>query len=834
MAQKYQTADGTVLVDPGGYVNIAVQPSVGGAAINGVLFLVGEANGGPDYTLETDLTRNWFGPDQDSLVRAKYGTGRLVEAFLAAAVPSADEKLTGSPTRIYLIKTNPSVKAYKTIANFAAGTYHTLADRGYGDLGNMLYFSISEETPETIPTTGSFTLLIPNNTTDISFRTNGGSSLTYQFTAADLPPTTVTGIAALTGILATGGTNRSILTVAGTVALAAVGNVVTITRSVAWAVTPTVGDSLYIPSGSVIQGATNKNRGSYVITAATSTVITATKLLDSTGAAGAVTAPETVAATNAAAVTDVMAFAPVVITQETADPSDGIGKSLEINELTSSTGRLSDLCYTLNTTQATWVSKTGVPKILTSSSEYSVQIDVGRQYDSVSESTTAGGQIALLIGYAGTTATLTISSTTLITSVTGGSGENLSVSLKSLVTIADLAGYINTKTGYTCSVGTTALGQKLSTALDRVSAAGICSTFGNPTGRVKIDATVFFDAVQQNLGHVQLGTTTALNVRAAAGLPDTSTTQYLTSGALGATTDAIYQGAVDALQKLRGNFVIPLFSQDAADDITEGLTSSSSTYTIAAINAYTKTHVLAMSQPKRRRHRQAFLSLEDSFSVVQVAATNLASGRVSLTFQDIIHTSVDAGLVRQQPWLGAVLAAGMQAAAYSKGIVHRTPNQSGVLSKDGSFDASNGTSIETALLAGLLPIKTDESVTYWASDQTTYIRDANFYHNSIQAVYVGDQLGQKLAADAERALVGESVADVTAPMALNVIKAILRDALRTKLIAPDDEAPEGYRNLRVKVANGAVTVKVECKLAGLIYFAVIDLLVSLASSTATG
>jgi hypothetical protein len=58
-----------------------------------------------------------------------------------------------------------------------------------------------------------------------------------------------------------------------------------------------VGDSLYIPAGSAIEGATPKNGGSYVITAVTATTIVATKVLDKAGAAGAVTAPEAVAAT---------------------------------------------------------------------------------------------------------------------------------------------------------------------------------------------------------------------------------------------------------------------------------------------------------------------------------------------------------------------------------------------------------------------------------------------------------------------------------------------------------------------------------------------------------
>lgn len=945
MAQAYQTSDGTVLIIPGAYPNIQVDTSTGGLSVNGVLFLVGEADGGPDYTLETDLTKNWYGPDQDGLVKAKYISGRLVEAFVAAAVPSADTKLSGSPTRIYLIKTNVSGKASKVINNLAGSPYHTLADRGYGELGNLIYFTIQQKTPETVPTTGTFTLLVPNNTTDLNFRVNGGAVEAYQMAALDLPPTTVTNIAALSGLACTGGADRVLLTVSGTLALAASGNQVTVTRSVNWANNPVVGDTYYIPAASPIGGThaflqpsvthagshinsiltlnksgaggnavtlttvadamaqagsiavvgnaitvhyqdavstvadfealfaggvsvtagkvfvtttgtgatvlhtaqdtfgpvsfhsgADENAGSYVVTSFTNTTIVATKLLDASGPAGSLTAPVTVPAWTVLALTDNNAFAPVTISLAPAIPIDGAGKDLEINELTSSTGRLSDLCYQLNTTKVSWISKTGTPTMLTSASEYSVTLNVSRQVDNVIEAISAGGQIALSLGYSGTTATVSITPTGLTTTVAGGTGANLNLLFSKFPTLADLASYINSQPGYSCKVATTLLGQKSPTMLDEVTNLGICTSFGNLPGRIKVDAASFFVAVQTQSGHVQLGTTPATQKPAAAGLPGTvAVNTYLTGGTKGATTDAIYQAAIDALEKLRGNFVVPLFSRDATADIADGLTDSGSSYTLANILAYTKTHVLKMSTMKRRRHRQAFLSIEDSFANDQNAAANLAHGRVALTFQDIIHTSVGNGLVQQQPWMGAVLAAGMQAAAFSKGIVHRTPNQSGVIMKDGSFDPTNDTETEQALLAGLLPLRADDTDTMvWTSDQTTYTKDNNFYWNSIQAVYVADQIALKLSRDMEAALVGESVADVTAPQALNVLKSILGECLRLKLIAPSDDAPAGYKNAKITIKGPVVEVNVEVKLAGLIYFVAINFKVSQVTSTASG
>lgn len=835
MAQSYTSPkDGTFYI-PGGYPGIEVVDSASGVAVNGVLFLVGEADGGPHHSLETNLALSAFGPDQEAAVVAKFKSGRLVEAYRGAVAPSNDEKLVGAPSRLYLIKTNSSAKASAALDKVGGGTYHTLADRSYGELGNLVYFTVTQKTAETIPTTGTFTALIPNNTTDLSFRVNGGASLAVQYAAADLPATQVTAIDALSGVAASGGTNRGIILVAGTLAVSGIsGNQATFTRSVAWTVTPTVGDSLYIPSGSAIQGATNANRGSWVITAVASTTITATKLLDAAGAAGAITAPEAVAATAITAITDLMAFAPVTITLETAVVTDGIGKTLEINELTSSTGRLSDLAYTLNTTKVTWVSKTGAAKQLTSASEYAVYLNVNRQLDGVQEQVYAGGDVALKIGYTGTTGTVTVSSTGLTTSVTGGSGANLTLVFSRYPTLNDLATYINSQTGYTCSLGSALLGQKSPLMLDEVSAKGICSTFGNANGRIKIDAASFFDAVDTGSATVQLGTTTALNVPAAAGIPAVmASNTYLAGGTLGATTDAIFQTAVDALERLRGNFLIPLFSRDATSDITDGKTDSNSTYTIDAINAYCRTHCLKMSTMKRRRNRQAVCSYEGAFLAQRLAAANLAAFRVALAMQDSKHVSRTAGIVQEQPWFTAVLAAGMQAAGGYRGILNRQPNQSGVVHVTGDFDPINETNLEDALKSGLLVLKLDQSDRWvFASDQTTYTKDNNFYYNSIQAVYVGDLIALTTSQRMEDSIVGESIADVNATLAKELLKTVLKDLRRLKYIAPSDDAPDGYRNLKVIAKGGVYECSVEVKLAGLIYFVPIFFQVSQVTQSA--
>lgn len=304
------------------------------------------------------------------------------------------------------------------------------------------------------------------------------------------------------------------------------------------------------------------------------------------------------------------------------------------------------------------MSKTGAATDLASATETKVTLSVARAQDGISETLSAGGEVVLRVGYAGTTATLTITSTQLTTAVTGGSGTALSLTLADFASVKDLADHINAQTGYSADVVTAALGNLAPTALDQVSAIGIASAWGAKNGRVKSDAYRFFQAVDGS-SLVQLGLVTP--ARAALGLPDTtSAVAFLTGGSKGSTSDSDVSNALLALESIDGNFVIPLFSRDASADKLDALTDASSTYTVAAVHSNVKTHVLAMSTLKKKRNRQGFLSVATDFTTGKNTGANLAGARVSCCIQDC--KDAPGGSVKQfLPWMTAVKAAGMQA-----------------------------------------------------------------------------------------------------------------------------------------------------------------------------
>jgi hypothetical protein len=830
MAQSYVT-DAGVLVIPGAYPTVKVQAGASGLSTTGVIMLVGEADGGPDFTLEADLTLNSFGPDQQADVVAKYKSGPLVDAFRAAAQPANDPDIVGAPNRFIIVKTNPSTRATAILSKVGGGTYATLTDKGYGSLGNLIYFNVTQKTAEVLPTTGAFTYIPPVGTVGFGARVNGGAEVSRTGVANETPTAFVAGVAGLTGLAATGGVNRAALSSThGQLAVGGiVGNSAVFTLSVIanWDTTPTVGDTLVIPAASAIAGAGNANVGAYVITAVSALTITATKLSDAAkpGAViGTITAPLTVAATNViGANADLVAYSPVTVTLSSATLIDGVGKSLEINQLTGGTDLLARAAFVLGTTTAvTWVSKTGAPALLTSAAEYAVTLNDNRQVDNVQEQLSAGGKIVLKLGYTGTSCGVVVGPLTMVLTPVGGAsaGITITLNLKDYPTVADLANYINAQAGFTCAVGTTTLGQFSPLGIDE-GTFSCGSDFGAQTLRLKNDATSFYTVVTQNSALVTLLAVPPSGIPAVA-----ATNAYLAGGTRGATTDAIYNAGIDALEGVKGNFVVPLFSRDATLDITDGLTASTSTYTIANIQAYAKTHCLKMSTLKRRRNRQAFLAQRDTIANDYNASATLASARCALAIQDqkIVGSN---GIVQGQPHMGAALAAGMQAAGFYRSVTNKGINCNGVLQAAGDFKDSNDTDLENALLNGLLIArKSDDGGFKWVSDQTTYSKDNNFVYNSIQAVYVLDVIALTTAQRMERAFVGQSVADVSAALALAALESIMADFLRLKLIAFSDDAPKGFKNASIKISGTTMVVSVEVKLAGAIYFVPINFLVS--------
>lgn len=466
------------------------------------------------------------------------------------------------------------------------------------------------------------------------------------------------------------------------------------------------------------------------------------------------------------------------------------------------------------------------PEMIASAQEPEIEVNIVRPDTNLNETLEAKGDIALEIGYAGTTATATITATALTTTVVGGAGANLNLTLAQFVTIQAMADYIASQPGYSASAAPSSA-QKPPTELDRVTAMGIASTgAGMKPGRVKKAAANFRAA---------MATSQALEFVATDfdGLPaPTSTFAFLSGGGRGATTAA---DIVDALTKLEGvsvNFVIPLISRDATADIADSKTDASSTYTIDAVHAATKSHALKMSQVKLKKNRIAMLSYKGTYSEAKVRSGSAASFRATMTMQDAKQVDSLGAIQQYQPWYQSVIAAGMQSAGFYKSIVKRFANVISFVDPQG-FDSGSPGDVSDALDSGFLFMEEANAGVRWVSDQTTYGFDTNFVYNSLQAVYLSDVLSLDLAESLGNAFTGKSLADVDAGVVLGFVTTKMDGYKKLKMIASSDDAPLGYKNVTIEIDGPVLSVNLEAKLSTSIYFIPIVLELSQVSSSAS-
>lgn len=920
MAQSYTTQDGITLIDPGTYVSLSVQSGQGNTASAGVITLIGEADEGPGFLDEEDLSQVAFSPDQYGRVLSKYGSGRLVDAFAKVITAANDPNILGSVSLVRLIKTNMSDKAegalsmrYKSLPEYAAA----LAKRA-GAPGNLITYKSDIARAEVAPTTGLFTYAPAlSGSHTIGMRMNGGNRLAVTITAKEAPDALVTALeSASLGIQANGGQQKLTIPDDGLTLTAAPVDantlLVTLQSGNQWANEPAIGDTVVIPANtdygaaqlSCIAGAGSANVGTYILQSFTNTLTSATFTLKRISTVGALVSATGSTNTD---LKDLINYSQIEIKNVTGDSrqfmQDVFGtysvllnngsdiqvqtpagkfwnvtpKAGDVLKVPATFGGIQPGFYQVTAGTTTLVSatrtsegssgsgtstpsyssgtepliilaavKSGTGKTfatdgdvstiflhtsgadaglsntrLISAAEYRNQITIAK--GNVSATHQGGGDIVLEIGAEADLAHVEVladriefyEDTTLMFTAT----------YKQFKTMADLASYISSQTGWAASVPIARFNSDAPSHLDEGSygASGLSS---QKNARLKHDAYDWELSVNED----GLVAWTAERP----GLPEaTDMPQFLTGGAKNGTTSAAMTTAIDACEKLTTNFIVPLISVDADADIALEETESSSTYTVDAVNEYLKSHINKMSQIEMKANRQGICSIQASYEDVKQESGILAAYRIALAFQPFKAQDSFGNNKMFQPWMAAVDAAGMQAAAGYKGIVKKFANCSGLGAVDG-WDAASPGDRKDALKSGLLFLeKVPTGGFRWVSDQTTYAVDNNFVYNSLQAVYIADLITLTLIDRFDRLVVGKSVAEISAAAALSILEAEMFNFKRLRWTASSDDAPKGYKNATADLNGGAMVLSAEIKLAGIIYFVPISLLVSQVQQSAS-
>lgn len=924
MAQSYVTDSGSQLYVPGTVVDQQVKTQASNIGTAGVLTIIGEADEGPDFTLESDLSQVVYSPEQYGYVQSKFGSGRILEAFAHATKAANDPEIRGSVQAIRIIKTNKSTPATMSVTKAGFGSYADLSAKKFGFPGNLIKIKNTVSQNEIAPQSTAL-LYAPAFVSSVAFnlRPNGGAlspvTATVKMTGADLVAD-IQDIAG--GILATGGATIHPLTglvgktiVAATVAGFADRLTITIQSGSVFPTVPVEGQTLIIPDSdfgvvhaSAIKGtASVNNAGAYVVVQVVNTTsnasITVKKLSGPAGAAigaasGVIHANEddcilfsnvnimnktgmdrqaTVGLTGTLTTVsndgtnvvlsfsvpfaaqpkagDIVKYAATVagvtagfyeITSSTtttinmvrlSDGSagstgslvigtaivqgtqpfialkpeiDGVAKTLEV------VGNVESILLNKSTYVGANISNT----MLVSASEKKVAFLVSK---GTQQSTyTVGGNAVMQIGCTQENSYVIISATkadfyknTVLT---------FSCVFSQFKIVKDLVDFINSKSEFSASVVLAKFNVFATTELSK-GTFNISVSGTSKSCILKSDAFDFKTIV---------GASPLINVAMVGnGLPEVITPdQFLSGGAKGGTTSADFIAAIEACKKLDINFIVPLISQDATADILEGETESTSTYVIEAVNQYLSAHVIEMSTEKRMHNRSAIGSIWTTYPLAKEAANNLANFRFGLSFEKSRNPSVDGTIKTFQPWYAAVNAAAMQLAAGYKGIVKKGSQVTGLIFPDG-FDSTNPGDQEDALKAGLLFRERVPTGGFrWVSDQTTYSIDNNFVYNSLQAVYVSDLMALTLKVRFDRAIVGKSVAEISAASARSLLETEMFNFFRLKWIASSDDAVKGYKNVSIKLTGGVMRIACEVKIAGLIFFVPVAMAISQVEQTA--
>lgn len=456
-------------------------------------------------------------------------------------------------------------------------------------------------------------------------------------------------------------------------------------------------------------------------------------------------------------------------------------------------------------------------------------ITLSQKRDLLVETATVGGNVMMNITGVVANSAVTINDTSVV--LTNLTGPTVTLLKSNYNSIADLVSDIDLLADWSATVGAGQDPRSSVEVLDHVSA--LAATGGGAD--IKKDA-------HEVAEFFRLSSIASIESQLDVGLPAALAEVALSGGAKGASLTAEITNALAKFEKVRVNSIVPLFSRDAADDIADGLTDASSTYTIAGIHQSVKTHLSLMATTKQRSERQGYLSLKDSYANCKVAAQDLASARCQLAIQDVRQVDSDGVIGWFQPWAGACLLAGARGgSSIGLPMTNKFFNMSGIRQTGQSMstaeeniviDFDPDTQYDDAIATG---------ITFWQRpqtggfklvvDNTTYGKDANWVYNRANVLYAADVLAFDFRSQLESIYVGAKNT-VAAAEVKSTCESILATYLAQGITVSTADAKGGFKQLVVQINGNTINVSVVVKLVEGIDFVLADITLQRAQQSA--
>jgi hypothetical protein len=471
-----------------------------------------------------------------------------------------------------------------------------------------------------------------------------------------------------------------------------------------------------------------------------------------------------------------------------------------------------------------------------SSSEPSITMAFSQKRDLLVEEDIVGGNVVLLVGHDGSggvsSASVSVSDTEVVLTTSAGP---VSLAKSEYTTLGLLAEAIGFQPGWSASVSNALYAQLPLSCLDHVSSVGALSEAGHKPARIKKDSFEVAKLVSESLLVQMLD-------QAEVGLPDLLSESMLSGGAKGATSSLSFVEALAKAEKFHCNFVVPLFSRDATADIADSLTDPTSSYTIDGIHQAVKTHISLMKTVKKRSERQGFLSLKASFDASKEKAASISDGRVQLAIQDVRQIDAAGNIKWFQPWALSCLLAGSRSGA-SVGLpltfkflncagIRHTSQAMTTAEQDIVMDFDPDVDFEEAIDAGITVLEAPRTGGFRVVvDNTTYGLDSNWVWNRGNVIYAGDIVSYNFRNAMELRYVGVKNT-IRAAEVKSTAESILSTFLSQGVTVSTSDAPQGYKNLSVRIEGNTIFISVAIKLVEGVDFILSEITVQRAAQTA--
>jgi hypothetical protein len=272
------------------------------------------------------------------------------------------------------------------------------------------------------------------------------------------------------------------------------------------------------------------------------------------------------------------------------------------------------------------------------------------------------------------------------------------------------------------------------------------------------------------------------------------------------------------------------------------MTDVASSYTILGIHQAVKTHCALMATTKNRSERQGYLSYKHNFNACRDRAALLADARLQMCIQDTRNIDSQGNIKWFQPWAQACMLAGARAGApvgtpltfkfFNASGIRQTSQSMSTAEEDIMNDFNPNTEVEQAIQSGITFFEQPQSGGIrCVVDNTTYQKDGNWVYNRGNVMYAADILAFDFRNQMENIYVGQKNT-VKASEVKSVASSILSTFLAQGITVATEDAPNGYKQLDVRVEGNVIRINVVAVLVEGIDFVLNDITITRAQSQA--